>query len=136
MNAHRHIYHAGMFMVIGGIIYILFREPVLFTIPLLGSSTMQPLVSLPDNLWSNTLRFVVPDALWCAALLTYASTISSKFLRLIAVFLAPVLEFGQLVRLIPGTFDIIDITVYTLIIIIFILKWKSTKTNSQCSGTA
>lgn len=133
MTAHRYFCLVGVFLTIGACIYILFREPVIFTSFLFDRVKDLPLITLPDNIWSYGLRYVLPDALWCAALLSYASTMESHLMRCVAVMIASALEFGQLMGIIPGTFNLNDLTVYTLITLLFILIWKKRKkTRSQC----
>ena len=117
-----HIYiSVVVFMVIGTIIYIFFRTPVLFTIPFISGGT-EPLIPLTNNIWSYALKYVVPDILWCISLLLYATTIHHRILRILAVSTPPFLEISQLFKFIPGTFDIIDLTAYIIITIIFITR--------------
>ncbi len=136
MNAHRHYFNAAGLLAIGAIIYVLFREPVIFTELIHVSPENQPLVPLPDTLWSYALKYVVPDAVWCLALLTFASSMHSRCLKAVAVVIAPGMELGQLAGIIPGTFDIVDLTVYIIITLIFLIKWKRTNTASQPFATA
>ncbi len=133
MTAHRYFCLVVVFLTIGACIYILLREPVFFTSFMFDRVEDLPLIQLPDNIWSYGLRYVLPDALWCAALLSYASTMESSLMRSIAVMIAPAMEFGQLMEIVPGTFNLDDLIVYTLITLIFILIWrKRKKTRSQC----
>lgn len=134
MNRWRHLIFSGLLITIGAIIYILFRESVIFTLPFTGNPESLPLVALPDNILTDILRYQLPDGLWCCAVLMYASTIESRMLRLIAAVMPVGMEFGQLAGFMPGTFDIADLIVYTVITIIFLLKWK--RKNSECFATA
>lgn len=127
MNAHRHYFIAILLVILGALIYILFREPVIFTLPFMGGNDTQPVISLPDNVWSYTLRYLLPDALWCTALLTYASTIQSRVVKWIALVIPTVMELAQLSPGVYGTFDIVDLTIYIILTIIFLLKWKKSK---------
>lgn len=126
---------AGLLLAAGGVVYILFREPVAFT-RLFVNPEILPLIRLPHNLWCDALRYQASDALWCIALLTYATSLESKGLRMTFISTPLLLEFGQLTEVIPGTFDIADLCTYTVLSIIFVLKWKKRKTDSQPSGTA
>lgn len=119
-----------MLMIAGAIVYLLFREPVIFTTPFLNVADHLPLIPLPDNILSYALRFILPDGLWCVALMVYASSLDSRTLRFIASVLPISMELGQFWGLVPGTFDIADLIVYSLIAFIFILQWKNSKSIS------
>lgn len=114
----------------GACLYLLFREPVIFTKPLLEGINL-PIIPLKDTFIGNVLRYLLPDALWCGALLSYATTIRETWLKLIFAMLPLMLEFGQLFHIVPGTFDIADIITYTLITTIFLIIWKNLKSKSQ-----
>lgn len=135
MTTYRHFYLSAVLLAIGILIYILFRQPVIFTDLLLDTHRQQPLIPLTENIWTYMLRYIAPDALWCTALLTYATSISNKMLKAVAVIMAPAMELCQLCGLIPGTFDIADLIAYILITIIFLLKWKNSNSDSQCLAT-
>ncbi len=130
MIVHRNIFCAVIQITLGTLIYILLREPVYFTEPIIGSMPNTPLITLPDNMWSYALKFILPDALWCTALLLYASIIEYKALRLVVIILAPSMELGQLAGIVPGTFDPVDLLIYFLLTLIFITQWERTKQKS------
>ncbi len=133
MNISRHSYIAGAVLALGAVIYVLFREPVVFTSPIVPKHTIPlPLISLPDNVLYNILKYQVPDALWCTALLIYSSNIGNRLLKIIAIIMPVAMEVGQSIGIIPGTFDIIDMAVYLFLIIIFLLKWKNSESKSLC----
>lgn len=123
MNVHRHFFIALLLIIAGTVIYIFFREPVYFTRPFIS----EPLFSLPDNAWSYVLRYLLPDAFWCAALLTYAATIQNQLVRMVAMLLPATMEMAQMSPYVPGTFDMLDLTIYIILTIIFMRKMKKTK---------
>lgn len=110
------------FLMLGACLYIIFRNPVIFTEPLVRYMDI-PLIPLTSGFWSDLLRFTIPDALWNMSLLTYFSTIKKTLVRVVALLMAPLYEIGQLFGLFWGTFDYIDFIVYLIINIIFITKW-------------
>lgn len=120
-------------LVLGVCIYVLFREPVIFTEPLSQHGIQLPVIPLAKGFWSYILKFILPDAIWLVALLLYASTIKSLVLRGVAILMAPLFEIGQLLGLINGIFDFIDLIVYIIIISIFIAQWKRKESNLQQS---
>lgn len=130
MIIHRHFF-AIFLLLIGATIYIIFREPVLFTQPLLDTFGKTPFVKLDSSVLNNIIRFHLPDALWCTALLLYVPTFGNKFFKIIAVLMSPIMELGQLIGFIPGTFDIFDLITYTTITIIFLIVWKKRNQESQ-----
>ncbi|MDE5799483.1 MAG: hypothetical protein K2H74_00495 [Paramuribaculum sp.] len=130
MIAKHKIFWIALLMIAGAIVYILFRVPVIFTMPFQNIADQLPLISLPDNTLTYALRFIIPDVLWCVALLIYASVLQSSILRYIALAMPVGMELGQYFGFIPGTFDIADLTAYLLITFIFILKWKKSKSIS------
>lgn len=120
-------------LTLGACLYLLFRKPVIFTEPLTQYGLTFPLIPLASGFWSDFLRFTLPDVLWVLAILTFSSTIKLSVLRILALLVAPFYEVGQLLGLIPGTFDYIDLIVYIIITLIFIKKWEK---NSQRFGKA
>lgn len=126
MNAHRHYFIATLLIIAGALVYVLFREPVFFTHAFVDESAL-PVISLPDNVWNYALRYLLPDALWCSALLIYAETIQNSVVKWIAVSIPFVMELAQMSECVPGTFDIVDLTIYIILTIIFLLKWKKSK---------
>lgn len=120
----RYIATSIVMLVFGATIYILFREPVIFTEPLTRHGISLPIIPLAPGSGSYILKFLLPDALWLVALLLYSSTIKFSALRVVAILIAPIMEICQLLGLIWGTFDFIDIIVYIIITLIFIKQWK------------
>ena len=117
--------------------YLLFREPVYFTRLFISDPNILPLIKLPDNAWSYALRFLLPDALWCVALLAYAVTIKNVLMRLCAVLMPISMEMAQLLSFVPGTFDVFDLSIYivlTIITIIYTTRMKKTKITLLVNG--
>lgn len=134
MNVHRHLFIALLMIVVGGLVYLLFREPVYFTRLFISDPDILPLIKLPDNAWSYILRYFLPDALWCTALLTYAATVKNRWMRLGAISMPVAMEIAQMLPFVPGTFDIIDLTIYIILTIIYTIKMKKTKITLLVNG--
>lgn len=118
-------------LLLGACIYVLFREPVIFTEPLKHLGIHPPIISLTNGLWSYILKFVLPDALWVTALLLYASSLKLRAIRILALLMAPLFEVGQFFGLVEGYFDFIDLIVYIIITTFFILQWKRKEKSLQ-----
>lgn len=119
---------------IGGIIYISFREKVIFTSWLndilpFKLPNYNHLISY-NNTFISGILYSLPDALWYGALLLvesllHSNTILSKLLTIATIALPFILELLQMWFIIPGTFDWIDIILYILTLIIFLLCTKN-----------
>lgn len=116
-------------LLIGTIIYILFRQDVLF------------LMYFPSNLLSKIkvdidysscswityfLIFCLPDALWYAALLIFQSglyekSFIAKSLFVFSVSLPFIYELMQKTGMVYGTFDWFDVFTYLLTFLIIVL---------------
>ncbi len=127
-------------LVIGGLIYVLFRDSSLIMfgwIDKLGGS------SLIENIQASTLPigksfpawlvYSLPDGLWLfsyVCLMLYLWRKSLTRIGLIWVFLLPVLaichELAQLTNLMIGTFDPIDLLFYGLATILPFVFFKKT----------
>lgn len=115
-------------LIVGGLIYISFRVDSLVMFRWFCSFSLKNLIDslremtlvyksfLPD--W---LLYSLPDGLWVFSyvsliLLLWDNELSG--LNIFWIFLMPILaiasELGQLLNLIPGTFDIIDLIFYIL----------------------
>lgn len=121
---NRYIITSVLMILLGASIYVLFREPVIFTEPLSRHGIHLPVIHLASGFGSYIIKFLLPDALWLVALLLYASTLKYPVLRGAAILMAPFMEIGQSLGLIEGTFDLMDLTVYIIITLIFIKQWK------------
>ena len=118
---------AGFPLSIGGLIYILFRTDSLLMfrwLDMLGATAfiqscrkyMIDRLNLPD--W---IIFSLPDALWVFSFTSLMLIIwhgkfsyNSIFWLLLAPIIGLFSELGQLVGIIPGTFDIIDLLLILL----------------------
>lgn len=121
---NRYIIISVLILSFGVCLYVLFREPVIFTEPLTRYGIHLPVIPISSGFGSYIIKFILPDALWLVALLLYASTLKFSGLRVIAILMAPLIEIGQLLGIIEGTFDFMDLTVYIIITLIFIKQWK------------
>lgn len=114
-------------LLLGVAIYVVFRNDVMFLQPVKGYLPNE--VTFQLGVWGYLLVFNLPDALWYASLLMLQPNIftddgKNKTITF-AVFALPFLhEAAQAFKLVPGTFDWIDILFYALTLLIFITKWK------------
>lgn len=119
---------AVILLILGGAIYVFFRDEVIFT------SWIHSCTNLPhygklincDTFLGRIFLYSLADALWYAALLLVdyllrSDTVYSRATTLLTMSLPFILEFLQLCHIIPGTFDWIDIFIYLLTLIIFLL---------------
>lgn len=116
------------FLVIGASIYAFFRVNIIF-FDYFGDPFISIKILLKDTFLYNIFRYSLPDALWYGALLLIQNNIASKhiiskFLFYISVCLPFLLEILQYYRVIPGTFDIVDIIIYLLTLILFLCLRK------------
>jgi hypothetical protein len=129
------------FLLLGGLIYILFRSNKLYVNKWLLNHTLgfelQSIrtytLSIRDYL-PEWLIYSLPDALWMLSLSTLTHNIwkdESKKNRiiwsLIPLMIAVSWEVAQGLKLIKGTFDWIDILFYGLVTITIIFNLKTTK---------
>ena len=121
---------ASVMLILGGLIYVLFREEVIFTSWI---TSLLP-IELPNygayidhnTIMGYILLFVVADALWYGSLLLFdlllrSDTPYSRVISLLTISFPFLYELLQLCGIMPGTFDWIDITIYLLTLITFIL---------------
>ena len=115
-------------LLLGGLIYISFRTDTLVMFKWFSAISLGPIISdlriitmqvtpiLPD--W---FLYSLPDGLWIFSYVALIMAIwknkinkESIFWVLIIPFIAIMSEIGQLYALVPGTFDILDLTFYLL----------------------
>lgn len=115
-------------LLLGGLIYVTYRTDTLIMFSWFKNLQLQ---SITDAFRSNTflqkldvpdwIKFSLPDALWLFSftytnLLLWDFTITKQ--SIIWICLAPVIglvfEIGQLVNVIPGTFDLTDLVLLIL----------------------
>lgn len=118
-------------LLLGSLIYIFFRNDVLF-LSWLDKDILDKLSIKADtdrNLFLYIIVYCLPDALWYLALLiTQALFVNNgfafKILFAIAIVIPFVLEICQYFDCFPGTFDIYDIIIYLLTLFVFLLCKK------------
>ena len=84
-------------------------------------------------------RFILynlSDALWALAILFFVSGQQQRFIRICGLVIPPLMELAQYFHLIPGTFDIIDLTIYLIITISFLIKWEIEKRTQRRSSVS
>lgn len=122
---------AGLMILLGALIYIIYRTDIIF-IGWIPKSIFDFLKILTVNEVSSPGYFVIyclPDGLWYGALLIYQSTFLgksriSKTIFQISVILPFVWEILQIFDNVPGTFDPLDLLIYALVLLIFLLISK------------
>ena len=119
---------AFIMLVLGSVIYLFFREQVIFT------SWIGRYVDIPnygylingDTVIGHILLYSLADALWYGALLLMnlllcSDTPYSRTITYLTMALPFIREFSQLLDILPGTVDWTDIFIYLLTLIIFTL---------------
>lgn len=119
------------FLTMGFLIYYLFRPYALLK-GLLGISAtfrinepfFQELIvyTFPDSLWYSALLILLPKLWWCYEHRTV------RFLSTIYIALPFFHEFCQYFNIFPGTFSIMDLIMYAVVLLIFIIIWRKNKT--------
>lgn len=105
----------------GAIIYIIFRNDVLF-IRIFSNKIIQS-PEIGDSLFSKFILYNLSDTLWCFSIAFYVSAFKSKILRIIGLLIPSIIELLQLSNFYPGTFDTIDLTISIIIPLIFLSIW-------------
>ena len=140
IRLHRLIFSISSiaFLIIGFILYILFRNESLIMFSWLKALGLYDSIhhfrnsityslpswiygSLPYALWDLSLGLIL-IAIWAKRMSFYIKI----FIALLVFLLGPVIELFQLTNIIRGTFDIVDLTCLVLanIAIILLLKIK------------
>lgn len=133
MTPHRAIYIlsvAIVLLLIGTGIYFFFRSPIIaFT--LFNVAPEEYIAGNTNNPFIYFAVFCLPDALWYMSLLLIQTIFLkekgwlNRLLVAIAVSLPFLLEIGQYLGFISGTFDWYDILTYCLILILFLCLKKT-----------
>ena len=127
----------------GGLIYVLFRQDSLKmfswfeSVNLSNSISEMRLFTLPLSIYlPDWFLYSLPDGLW---LFSYVSFLLFVWGNVISkhnihwVILVPLIaifsELGQLIKVIPGTFDVVDLCSYFLGAVLPILIFANLKTN-------
>lgn len=119
-------------LMMGALIYVLFRQNVLFLLPVNSNFLAKIKIELDYsnlNFITYWLIYCFPDSLWYAALLIIQMELCSdkfyfKKIFLLSVALPFLLELCQGVGVMLGTFDLLDILTYLLTLIFFMLCQK------------
>ncbi len=118
-----------LLLSLGAVIYICMRQDIVFVLNLPFEFKAQTPKEVCYGSPKYLLIYCLPDALWYAALLfcqlaLMSNFIVSKVILLIAIISPFVLELGQSVGFVYGTFDVLDIFSYLFVLIFFILWYK------------
>lgn len=124
-----------LLLVVGAMIYVFFREPVLFTFPIKELIGNNLLIELHHSWWFDFLRYNIPDLLWCVALINYSHYAPTLFLKYTSLSLPLVMEISQISTYVPGTFDIIDLTIYIILITSYLMIWNTKKSKATSYST-
>ncbi len=116
-------------ILIGTYIYVLYRQNIIFK-NYLNLDHIYHYQDCNNNLIKYYLIYCLPDALWYFALLLIQIALLrdhflSRFLLIISMLLPFVLEILQLFNKIKGTFDIKDVYIY--VITLLVILWKERK---------
>jgi|TARA_B110000858_G_C17627128_1_gene391773 hypothetical protein len=128
-------------LLMGGLVYVLFRQDTLKMfnwferINLLATVSELRLCTLPlTDYLPNWFLFSLPDGLWLFSylsilLVVWNNEISKNNIHwlLLVPTIAIASEIGQLLRIIPGTFDIVDLIFYVAGTIFPILMFSNLK---------
>jgi hypothetical protein len=102
-------------VLVGGAIYIVFRDDQILLMQLLRRFGIHRnfKIESPDSL--TFLIGSLPDGLWVFSFSVWLRLIWRKFSPwlLLPIFLAIASEIGQLLVLVPGTFDLLDLLAYS-----------------------
>jgi len=115
-------------LIIGGLIYISFRPETLLMFDFFSTLSIDaPIEYLRENTmglkqyFPDWFLFSLPDGLWVFSyvslvLLIWNNTISKHniFWIILIPIIAVLSEFGQYIKIIPGTFDELDLMFYIL----------------------
>jgi hypothetical protein len=117
-------------LLLGIGIYWLF-QPDIYLFSIFQINNLDPLVV--DNLFFRLLRNYFADIVWCIALIQSVYVLRklrvSYYYPIILLLLPFIGEVLQAVRLIPGTFDWVDIAIYLALYVIFFHKEVFTMNN-------
>lgn len=132
-------------LVIGAMIYICFRQKSAVMFPILDAVGLGSFVDTMRELTSainppDIVIFNVPDCLWATAYVLAMNSIWGFDMRngMIMLTILPVVailfEFLQLMTIVPGTFDIMDIVSYLLpLAVVWLLFFGKKKLNYDAS---
>ena len=115
-------------LILGSLIYVFFRTTTLRMFCWFGQLNILSFIDrfrvstlFLKNYLPNWFLYSLPDGLWIFSYLSLALYIWKNELKsenLFWIFSIPIIaigsEIGQLIKIIPGTFDIIDLIIYVL----------------------
>lgn len=112
---------SGTFLLMGTSIYLVFRRNVWFLSWI--SLWSVPSTEMEESVCVLFLKYSLPDGLWYASLLLFQTefmgvSMSSRFVTGLCIILPFIWEIFQLLDILPGTFDPLDIAAYTLTLIV------------------
>lgn len=118
-----------LLLILGAIIYIYMRQNIIFVLNLPFEFRTQISKEVCYGSPRYLLIYVLPDALWYAALLLcqlalMSNSVVGKIILSTAIISPFVLELGQSVGLVNGTFDVLDLLSYLFVLTFFILWYK------------
>ena len=127
----------------GGLIYVLFRQDSLKmfswfeSVNLSNSISEMRLFTLPLSIYlPDWFLYSLPDGLWLFSyvsflLVVWGNVISKHNIHwvLLVPLIAIFSELGQLIKVIPGTFDVVDLCSYFLGAVLPVLIFANLKTN-------
>lgn len=123
---YKDFFHLTIPLIIGIIIYLLYRG-----IPFLNIEKFFIAQSNRENFFSLFLYYNLPDGLWLYSLLVTLKIVWNKQLLtkgrywIYAIISFAILsEFAQKLKIIPGTFDYLDILAYLIAISVFSYRNK------------
>lgn len=126
----------SLFSIIAGSLnYILFRSNVMFLLPF-GFSHNSIIELDTTSVLGRFILYNLSDALWAMAILFFVSGQQQRFIRICGLVIPPLMELAQYFLLIPGTFDVIDLTIYLIITISFLIKWEIEKRTQRRSSVS
>ena len=122
------------FLLLGAIIYMLFRPEVLFLVHFPNDFISKISIDIDASVISTCpfmyfVVFCLPDALWYAALLIFQSAIyvdnlTSKLVLVFSILFPFIHESMQKIGMLSGTFDWLDIITYLLTLILLLCTKK------------
>lgn len=118
-------------LVCGCFIYLFFRRDII-GLELFPIDAPSLVIEIKHNIVTDIIIYNLPDALWFFSLLLFQvqfykkSNLLSRIVLYVSITLPFIWEIMQAYNIIRGTFDIFDIIIYSLVLII-IMVWKRKK---------
>ena len=120
----RYLFFAFVSLLVGAVIYIVLREGTYIHL-ILGEEILNRISLLHNSVADlpiiDFLKYYFVDFLWCLALcfsLLAVTDFKNRFCALLVAIVSPMLgllyELAQLLSIVSGTFDLIDVVMYIL----------------------